>query len=210
MIHFSISPAWSRISRIARVARVVLAFNNKNKEQQGTGNREWRNIATGHVIRSERLRRKAEPSEMELMSLPPSVEFLGQESFALCTSLSLLTCESESKLARIEWKALSLCSSLKSISLSASVEFLGEESFSSCESLSSFIFDSGSKLSRIESKALNCYSSLKSVCLPASIEFLGRGSFFLNATWSCRSSEMLELSGVVWWTDLCPILHRKH
>jgi hypothetical protein len=116
-------------------------------------------------------------SELESISIPASVESLGDGCFGSCDSLSSVTFGSESKLLRIESHAFGGCSALKSISIPASVESLGEDCLSCCSRLSSVAFDSGSQLLRIEAHAFHECSPLKSFSIPASVQSLGCGCF---------------------------------
>jgi hypothetical protein len=113
------------------------------------------------------------------MILPASVEFLGEECFFECTSLSSITFESGSRLSRIEANAF-YQTGLIEIILPALIEVLGEGCFSLCKSLSSITFESGSRLSRIEAKVF-AGTRLVEIILPASIEFLGEECFLCVA-----------------------------
>jgi hypothetical protein len=120
-------------------------------------------------------------SELKSISIPASVESLGEECFAYCNSLSSVIFESGSKLLRIEAGAFAKCCALTSISIPASVESLGEKCFFDCEFISSVIFESGSKLVRIHARVFDSSPSLKSIVIPRSIQELVKD-------WALRSS----------------------
>jgi hypothetical protein len=109
---------------------------------------------------------------LKSISIPASVESLGEECFSGCATLSSLTFESESKLVRIQTRTFANSEKLKSISIPASVESLGDECFFACRSLSSVTFESGSKLARIHGRAFAGCPSLKSILIPRSVREL--------------------------------------
>jgi hypothetical protein len=110
------------------------------------------------------------------ISIPASVEILGDKCFAKCW-LSSVTFESGSNLIRIEARAFHKCLELESISIPATVESLGDKCFSKCRSLSSLTFESGSKLVRTEARAFYNCLELESISIPASVESLGEECF---------------------------------
>jgi hypothetical protein len=116
-------------------------------------------------------------SVLKLISIPASVESLGDGSFSECPRLSSLAFDSGSKLVRIEARVFFMCDGLESISIPASVESLGEECFSGCSKLSSVNFDPGSRLVRIEFGAFRDCRRLLSISIPASVESIGNGCF---------------------------------
>jgi hypothetical protein len=116
-------------------------------------------------------------SGLRSISIPASVESLGEKCFYDCGWLMSVTFESGSNVVRIEARAFYGCSDLESISIPASVESLGVNCFDDCRSLRSVTFESGSKLIRIEARAFIYCSNLPSISIPASVESLGKQSF---------------------------------
>jgi hypothetical protein len=82
-------------------------------------------------------------SILKSISIPASVESLGDQCFYECSSLSSVTFGSGSKLVGIEARAFATCPRLKSISIPSSVESFGDQCFYECRSLSSVTFESG-------------------------------------------------------------------
>jgi hypothetical protein len=114
------------------------------------------------------------------MTIPSSVEVIGDDCFYECKSLCEVTFETGSKLQRIETLAFRE-TGLKKMTIPSSVEVIGEFCFSSCESLSEVTFERGSKLQRIEKYAL-CETDLKKMTIPSSVEVIGKKCFH-----ECRS-----------------------
>jgi hypothetical protein len=104
------------------------------------------------------------------ITIPAHIEVLGSECFSCCQSVSLISFESNSQLARIDRSAFS-SSSLQSIVIPRSVELLCSYCFSKCDSVSSFSFESNSHLKRIESYVFYA-SSLQSIVIPAAVEII--------------------------------------
>jgi hypothetical protein len=82
---------------------------------------------------------------LQSISLPASVEFLGESSFSLCKSLSSLAFESGSKLTRIKAHAFHGCSSLESILIPRSVKNLSHN-WAFRSSLRQVVFESALSL----------------------------------------------------------------
>jgi hypothetical protein len=90
-------------------------------------------------------------THIEIMN---TIKIMGSSCFAGCSSLSLISFESNSRLTRIDSSAF-LSSSLQSIKIPRNVEMIGSSCFSCCKSLSSISFESGSQLKRIEAAAVD-------------------------------------------------------
>jgi hypothetical protein len=79
------------------------------------------------------------------ISIPASVEVIGEECFAFCTLLSSVTFESGSRLSRIENQAFGK---------TALIEIIIPPSVADCRSLSSVTFESRSRMPGIEEREL--------------------------------------------------------
>jgi hypothetical protein len=117
---------------------------------------------------------------LKKMTIPSSVEVIGEYCFYSCESLCEVTFERGSKLQRIEKEAFSpgifAVTGLKKITIPSSVEVIGENSFSWCRSLSEVTFERGSKLQRIEELAFYL-TGLKKITIPSSVEVIGENCF---------------------------------
>jgi hypothetical protein len=91
-------------------------------------------------------------------------------------SLSSISFETDSELARIESEAFYSCSSPKSITIPRHVQILCSECFSYYTSLSSISFETESELARVEALAFNSIP-LSSVVVPANASFVVRDAF---------------------------------
>jgi hypothetical protein len=122
---------------------------------------------------------------LESISVPASVEVLGEYCFAGLTHLSSLTFEPGSKLRAIEHFAFSSCFSLRSISLPASLAVINGLSFDDSAIEKVFIdesnphyFVSGDFVVTFDGKTLIRYfGHSKNVIIGRDIETLGEGSF---------------------------------
>jgi hypothetical protein len=134
-------------------------------------------------------------SSLQSILIPSSVEILGSKCFLWCKSLSSITFESNSRLARIESEAFSF-SSLQSISIPRNVEILGSNCFSSCKSLSSVTFESTSRLMpslrlQVLPEEAFSFSGLISIVIPATVRIIEKRAFY-----SCDSlTELLWAEG---------------
>lgn len=84
---------------------------------------------------------------LSTISIPASVEVVGQRAFLGCTSLSSITFQPNSRLKTIGWGAFITCP-ITSIEVPASIERL-ESTFLGCSSLKSVRFQAGSQLTTI-------------------------------------------------------------
>lgn len=71
------------------------------------------------------------------ITLPESLETIGERAFANCEALEEIVIPD--KVKRIEEQTFSFCTSLKTITLGASVEYVGYHAFNECEDLESMI-----------------------------------------------------------------------
>jgi hypothetical protein len=101
--------------------------------------------------------------------IPRDIEILGSDCFSWCRSLRSVSCESNSRLRRIESRAFSH-SSLQSIVIPCTVEILCSKCFFECESLRSVSLKSNSRLMRIESRALPRFGG--PITIPSAVLFI--------------------------------------
>ena len=114
---------------------------------------------------------------LKSITIPASVETIGEYCFYCCTALESVTFEEVSKLTSIAQKAFGECPALKSITIPASVETIGEFCFAYCYALESVTFEKGSKLTTIGGSAFDSCEALKSITIPASVETVGQYCF---------------------------------
>ena len=130
------------------------------------------------------------------VTIPGSVTYIGQFSFAGCTNLASVTIgdgvkrigehafSSCSRLAelvipdsvtQIDDAAVFKCSALRSVVIGNGVTDIGSSAFSGCKALSSLTVGAG--VQHIETGAFSSCSSLPCVHLPDSLESIGIGAF---------------------------------
>ena len=102
-----------------------------------------------------------------------SVTSIGNEAFALCSSLTSITLPSG--VTSIGNSAFSYCSSLSSITLPNGVTSIGDNAFQGCSSLASINIPNG--VTSIGNHAFAECSSLTDIILPDKLESLGMLSF---------------------------------
>jgi hypothetical protein len=117
-------------------------------------------------------------SEHSSAVISNSIHELGPDTFADLSSLTTVTFESPSLVARFLSCVFLDCSSLESICIPSSVRSIGEECFSQCESLVSVTFEQPSMLEIIDEMAFNSCKSLPHISIPASIQQIGTLCFF--------------------------------
>jgi hypothetical protein len=100
--------------------------------------------------------------------VPASVQAMGLECFAGCTSLSSFTFEPGSQLCQIGARAFEGCSSLKSLCLPPLLQVIGTQ-FLSGSSIEHLTFEPGSKVKQMPQKAFANFDTLKSIFIPASV-----------------------------------------
>ena len=110
---------------------------------------------------------------LNTLTIPSSVEIIGNESFASCTNLFSLTIENG--VSKIGDGAFLGCSGLSSVNLPNSVASIGNSSFSDCTSMESIIFSNS--LETIGKSAFKRCSSLSSITIPNSISHITNDAF---------------------------------
>ena len=111
------------------------------------------------------------------ITIPASVETIGESCFANCYELESVTFEEGSKLTAIGDNAFDCCEALKSITIPASVETIGQYCFGWCSALESVTYEEGSELTAIEGHAFHGCSALNSITIPASVGTIGESCF---------------------------------
>jgi hypothetical protein len=143
---------------------------------------------------------------LETITIPASVRFIGEQCFESCDSLRTVSFCSGCLLDCIPTGAFSSCWSLESIVLPPSVTTVGELSFYECSKLATWPLPPDSQAVRICSWAFRHCSSLKSVFLPASVEFVGDCCFYgCNSVSSLTFGEPSHLRELL---EIPPLLPR--
>ena len=109
------------------------------------------------------------------LTLPSSLQSIGDSAFKYCESLSSLTLPSSSSLQSIGDSAFEDCSSLSSLTLPSSLQSIGDRAFYDCNSLTSLTLPSS--LQSIGDSVFWDCSSLTSLTLPSSLQSIGGGAF---------------------------------
>jgi len=110
--------------------------------------------------------------EIEELSLPEEIEFIGRDAFEDCTKLKSLVLPNSIK--EIERCAFENCTSLTSLSFPSSLKSL-KSLFFKCDSLKEITLPEG--LLSMDEDALDGCESLEKTTLPASLTFIGYESF---------------------------------
>ncbi|MBR0280218.1 MAG: leucine-rich repeat domain-containing protein [Oscillibacter sp.] len=111
----------------------------ERNQRNGTGAFEGcsglRSVTFSEGLREIQFRAFAGCSSLETVSMPDSVEVLGQNAFWNCSALTSVRISR--RVGRIEGGAFSMCSNLKEVVIPDGVTFLGCAAFGACASLSS-------------------------------------------------------------------------
>jgi hypothetical protein len=140
------------------------------------------------------------------IAIPHHVQILCSYCFPYCKSLSSISFEKDSELARFESCAFYCCLSLKSITIPRHVQILCSSCFSYCFSFSSISFENDSELTCVQSKAFR-WSSLKSVTIPRHVQILCSECFsscysLLSVSFE-NDSELIRIeAGACGWINL--------
>jgi hypothetical protein len=109
-------------------------------------------------------------SSLKSIIVPRHVQILCSSRLSWCTSLSLISFETDSQLTRIQSNAFYFCSSLKSITISRYIQILYLGCFFYCNPLSSISLERDSELKRIESIAFNFF--VKPITIASHLQLL--------------------------------------
>jgi hypothetical protein len=135
------------------------------------------------------------------ITLPVSVQSIGQYAFRLCTGLtSIILPENVTTIGQY---AFSQCSNLDSIIIPESVTTIGQYAFSQCSNLTEIIIPEG--VTRIEPYTFNRCTKLTSIILPESLDSIGNNAFasgvFVNITIPANVTK-IEAEVFDWCSDL--------
>ncbi len=114
---------------------------------------------------------------LKSVSLPISIERIGQHAFAECVELAEMTSLSELKLGTIETSAFENCHKLPGITLPEQLTCIGNAAFSGCSELKYVLFAPGCELKEIGSHCFKDCTSLTELILPARVERIGMSAF---------------------------------
>ena len=133
-------------------------------------------------------------NSLSSLTLPSSLQSIGYRAFSGCKSLSSLTLPSS--LQSIGGSAFFDCSSLISLTLPSSLQSIGYRAFEGCSSLTSLTFPSSSSLQSIGDSAFSCCNSLTSLTLPSSLQSIGDSAFsYCNSLTSLTLLSSLQSIG---------------
>ena len=131
-------------------------------------------------------------SSLTSLTLPSSLQSIGNFAFRECESLTSLTLPSS--LQSIGKEAFYGCNSLTSLTLPSSLQSIGDSAFSCCSSLTSLTLPSS--LQSIGDSAFSCCSSLTSLTLPSSLQSIGDSAFeYCNSLTSLTLPSSLQSIG---------------
>ena len=108
------------------------------------------------------------------LTIPDSVETIGNYAFSYCTSLRSVVIPNS--VESIRNFAFHSCSSLKSVSIPNSVKSIGDYVFSYCTSLTSVLIPDS--VTSIGNNAFYCCTSLRSISIPNSVKSIGYKAFY--------------------------------
>ena len=110
------------------------------------------------------------------MTLPKSIESLGNRIFLSCTNLTNITFDKNLLLTTLPDNIFDGCSNLTSFTLPSSLATIGSGAFKGCSSLTQVILEQ-SNIQTISAYAFSGCSNLKEITLPTTIESFGANAF---------------------------------
>lgn len=110
------------------------------------------------------------------MTLPKSIESLGNRIFLSCTNLTNITFDKNLLLMTLPDNIFDGCSNLTSFTLPSSLATIGSGAFKGCSSLTQVILEQ-SNIQTISAYAFSGCSNLKEITLPTTIESFGANAF---------------------------------
>lgn len=111
------------------------------------------------------------------ISLPETLETIGDYAFNGCISLKSLPFEPLQKLESIGLAAFENCTGLEEICIPSSVVYLGKAAFAGCKNIRKVTFQEPSSLQRIDSHAFMGCENLVDIQLPSSVKEVGLSAF---------------------------------
>jgi hypothetical protein len=109
-------------------------------------------------------------SAITSVTIPATVEFIGEAAFSSCANLTTVIFAEESRLETI-WHYAFSESAITSITIPASVTTIGWSAFGDCEDLAEVIFADGSQLESILISAFD-RTAITNIIIPASVGFI--------------------------------------
>lgn len=116
-------------------------------------------------------------SEVESISIPASVAFIGANAFQGCTSLNSITFAEGSLLTTIGNGAFYGCSELFDVTLPEYVTAIGANTFENCTSLGLVRFHENSHLESIGNSAFSGSNLMLSMIIPAGVKTIGANAY---------------------------------
>jgi hypothetical protein len=114
---------------------------------------------------------------IQRITIPRSVQVLGESCLAQCRLLGDVIFESNSELLKIEKAAFRSASGLRSIRIPRSVKEMQSNCFAFCTHLVKVTFESNAALELLGDRCFASCLSLGSICIPASVETIGSECF---------------------------------
>jgi len=152
------------------IATVIRAENVDDVVIPGTISAKGRTFTVKAIGEGAFLRK-----EIRNITIPDSVETIGEGAFAYCKSLSSVNLGENSGLNSIKDGAF-LNSSIRSINIPGSVKAIGREAFRNCGNLNSVNFGENSHLNSIGNSVF-LGSSIRKITIPDSVQTIGETAF---------------------------------
>ena len=111
------------------------------------------------------------PVSATTITLPNTLEKVGQEIFKTCTSLTSIVIPNG--VTEIGMSAFALCTGLSSVTMSNNIEYIGQNAFRGCENLTSIDLSTNASTLQLEDNAFYFCSSLSSITLPEGLVRVG-------------------------------------
>lgn len=115
------------------------------------------------------------PVSATTITLPYTLEKVGQEIFKTCVSLTSIVIPNG--VTEIGMSAFALCTGLSSVTMSNNIEHIGYEAFRACGNLTSIDLSTNASTLQLGDNVFYACSNLRSVTLPESLVEVGSGCF---------------------------------
>ena len=115
------------------------------------------------------------PVSATTITLPYTLEKVGQEIFKTCVSLTSIVIPNS--VTEIGTSAFGLCTGLSSVTMSNNIEHIGDEAFRACGNLTSIDLSTNASTLQLGDNVFYACSNLRSVTLPESLVEVGSGCF---------------------------------